>query len=71
MKSRFDMIKEIGTRRALALVGASFAPYTIAMLTISLVAQPPAHNGAASASVQAERVALHLDTLVPTELDLI
>lgn len=71
MKSRFDMPKEIGTRRALALVGASFALYTIAMLTISLVAQPPAPDSAASANAQAERIVLHIDALTPTELDLI
>ena len=40
MQSRFDMIKEVGFRRALAYAGVSFALYASAMLTVALVADP-------------------------------
>ena len=38
MQSRFDMIKEIGFRRALASAVASFALYAVAMVAVALVA---------------------------------
>lgn len=71
MKSRFDMLKELGIRRVLALTGTSFALYAVAMLTVSLLAQSPATDTMAGANPQAERVVLHFDALTPTELDLI
>jgi len=71
MKSRFDMLKELGARRTVALAGTSFALYAIAMLTVSLLAQSPGQDAATAATAQAERVVLHIDTLTPTELDLI
>ena len=71
MQSRLDIVKELGIRRALAVVGTSFALYTIAMLTVSLLGQPPLHDTTAAATAQAERVVLHFDAVTPTELDLI
>ena len=71
MKSRLDTVKELGSRRALAVVGTSFALYAIAMLSISLLGQPPVRDTATAATAQAERVVLHIDALTPTELDLI
>lgn len=71
--TRYDTIKQIGVRPALAVVGASFALYAIAMLTISLVGQPPMDGAAPqnAATAHAERIVLHIDALTPTELDLI
>ena len=69
--TRYDTIKQIGIRPALAVAGASFALYAIAMLTISLLGQPPIRETATAGTAQAERIVLHVDALTPTELDLI
>ena len=73
MKSKLDMIQEVGARRALALTGASFALYAVAMLTVTLLAEPSMDGAAttADASASAKQVVLHVDALTPTELDII